>query len=168
MGWAEHVTHMEQYRNGPPLWVRRQHARLSRSGPGFDPRSGQVSWVRFCSWFFLTCKTNVRKLWAPKVPEYHLAVIIITKNDGRQWPEVLTRPKTLNIHTYIQYRNAYRVLVGKSEGKRLLERLRRRSEDDIEMDLREVSCEPGDWIDLAENWDQWRAYVRAEMNLRVS
>ena len=31
----------------PPLWARRQHARLSRSGPGFDPRSGQVSWVRF-------------------------------------------------------------------------------------------------------------------------
>ena len=37
------------YRNyiGPPLWSKWQHARLSRSGPGFDPRSGQVSWVRF-------------------------------------------------------------------------------------------------------------------------
>ena len=33
--------------NCPPLWARWQHARLSRSGPGFDPRSGQVSWVRF-------------------------------------------------------------------------------------------------------------------------
>ena len=32
---------------GPPLWARRQHARLSRSGTGVDPRSGQVSWVRF-------------------------------------------------------------------------------------------------------------------------
>ena len=57
----------------PPLWARRQHARLSRSGPEFDPRSGQVYWVRF----FPTCKTNFRKLQAPKVPEYHLAIIII-------------------------------------------------------------------------------------------
>ena len=32
---------------GPPLWNKRQHARLSRSGPRFNPRSGQVSWVRF-------------------------------------------------------------------------------------------------------------------------
>ena len=61
------------YNNCPPLWSKWQHARLSRSGPKFDPRSGQVSWVRF----FLTSKTNVRKLQAPKVPEYHLAVVII-------------------------------------------------------------------------------------------
>ena len=53
----------------PPLWARRYHAHLSRSGPGFDPRSGQVSCMRFFSEFFLTCKTNVGKLQAPKVPE---------------------------------------------------------------------------------------------------
>ena len=62
---------------GLPLWSRRQHARLSRSGPGFDPRSGQVSWVMFFSGFFLTCKTNVRKLQAHKFPEYHLTAIIL-------------------------------------------------------------------------------------------
>ena len=45
----------------------------------FDPRSGQVSWVRF----FLTCKTNVRKLYAPKVSEYHLAIIIIHNHSLR-------------------------------------------------------------------------------------
>ena len=65
-----------------------------------------------------------------------------------------------------QSRNAYRVLVGKLEEKRPLGRPRRRWEDNIKMDLREVGCNPGDWIDLAEDRDQWRAYVRAVMNLR--
>ena len=65
-----------------------------------------------------------------------------------------------------QSRNAYRVLVGKPEEKRPLRRPRRRWEDNIRMDLREGGCDPGEWIDL-EDWDQWRAYVRAVMNLRV-
>ena len=51
--------------------------RLSRSGPGFDPRSGRVSWVRFFSEFFFICKTNVGKIQAQEVLEYHLAVIMI-------------------------------------------------------------------------------------------
>ena len=54
-----------------------------------------------------------------------------------------------------QSRNAYRVLVGKPEGKRPLGRPRRRWEDNIRMDLREVVCGPGEWIDLAEDRDQW-------------
>ena len=66
-----------------------------------------------------------------------------------------------------QSRNAYRVLVGKPEGKRPLGRPRHRWEDNIKMDLREVVCDPGEWINLAEDRDQWRAYVRAVMNLRV-
>ena len=66
-----------------------------------------------------------------------------------------------------QSRNAYRVLVGKPEGKRPLGRPRQRWEDNIKMDLREVGCDPGEWIDLAEDRDQWRVYVRAVMNLRV-
>ena len=61
-------------------------------------------------------------------------------------------------------RNAYRILMGKLEGKRPLGRPRRRLEDNIKMDLREVGCDPGEWIDLAEDRDQWRAYVRAVMN----
>ena len=64
----------------------------------------------------------------------------------------------------VQFRNAYRVLVGKPEGKRSLGRLRRRWEDNINMDLREVGCDPRDWIDLVEDRDQWWAYVRAVMN----
>ena len=66
-----------------------------------------------------------------------------------------------------QSRNAFRVLMGKPEGKKPLGRPRRRSEDNIRMDLREMGCDPGEWIDLAEDRDQWLAYVRAVMNLRV-
>ena len=62
-----------------------------------------------------------------------------------------------------QYRNAYRVLVGKPEGKRL----KRRWEDNIKMDLRVVGCDPGDRLYVTEDRDQWQAYVRAVMNLRV-
>ena len=64
-------------------------------------------------------------------------------------------------------RNAYRVLVGKPEGKRPLGRQRHRWEDNIKIDLREVGCDSRDWKALAEDRDQWRAYVRAVMNLRV-
>ena len=59
------------------------------------------------------------------------------------------------------------VLVGKAEGKRPLGRPRHRWEDKIKMDLREVGCDPGEWISFAEDRDQWQAYVRAIMNLRV-
>ncbi|KAJ4441938.1 hypothetical protein ANN_11801 [Periplaneta americana] len=64
-------------------------------------------------------------------------------------------------------RNAYRVLVGRPEGKRPLGRPRRRWEDNIKMDLREVGYDDRDWINLAQDRDRWRAYVRAAMNLRV-
>ncbi|KAJ4444847.1 hypothetical protein ANN_06644 [Periplaneta americana] len=64
-------------------------------------------------------------------------------------------------------RNAYRVLVGRLEAKRPLGRPRRRWEDNIKMNLREVGYDGGDWINLAQDRDQWRAYVRAAMNLRV-
>ena len=66
-----------------------------------------------------------------------------------------------------QFRNKYRVLVGKPESKRPLGGLRDRWEDNIKMDLREVGCDPRDWIALAEDKDQWQAYVRAVMNLWV-
>ncbi|KAJ4426744.1 hypothetical protein ANN_26543 [Periplaneta americana] len=64
-------------------------------------------------------------------------------------------------------RNAYRVLVGRPEGKIPLGRPRRRWEDDIKMDLREVGYDDRDWINIAQDRDRWRAYVRAAMNLRV-
>ncbi|KAJ4451316.1 hypothetical protein ANN_02777 [Periplaneta americana] len=64
-------------------------------------------------------------------------------------------------------RNGYRVLVGRPEGKRPLGRPRRRWEDNINMDLREVGYDDRDWINLAQDRDRWRAYVRAAMNLRL-
>jgi hypothetical protein len=64
-------------------------------------------------------------------------------------------------------RNAYRILVGKPEGKRPLGRPRRRWVDNIKMDLREIGWDGVDWIDLARNRDQWRALVNTVMNFRV-
>ena len=61
----------------------------------------------------------------------------------------------------------YRVLMGKPGGKRPLRKHRRRWEDNIKMDLREVGCESMDWIELAQDRDTWRALVNAVMNLRV-
>jgi hypothetical protein len=64
-------------------------------------------------------------------------------------------------------RGAYRALVGKPEGRRPLERPRRRWEDNIKTDLREVGWGGMDWINLTQARDRWRALVNAVMNLRV-
>jgi hypothetical protein len=63
-------------------------------------------------------------------------------------------------------RNAYRTLVGKPEGKRPLGRARRRWVDNIKMDLRGIGLDGTDWIDLAQDRDQWRALVKTVMNLQ--
>jgi hypothetical protein len=57
--------------------------------------------------------------------------------------------------------------VGKPEGKRPLERLRCRWEDNIKMDLQEVGCGGMDWIELTQDRYSWRELVNAVMNLRV-
>jgi hypothetical protein len=54
-------------------------------------------------------------------------------------------------------RNAYRILVGKPEGKKPLGRPRRRCVDNIKMDLEEIGWDGVDWIELAQDRDQWRA-----------
>jgi hypothetical protein len=64
-------------------------------------------------------------------------------------------------------RGACRALVGKPEGKRPLGRLRRRWEDNIKTDFREVGWEGADWVDLAQDRDKWRAVVYTVMNLQV-
>jgi hypothetical protein len=64
-------------------------------------------------------------------------------------------------------RGAYRVLVGRPEGKRPLGRPRRRWKDNIKMDLREIEIDGENWIRLAQNRVQWRAFVSTVMNLRV-
>ena len=64
-------------------------------------------------------------------------------------------------------RGVYRVLVGKSEGKRPLGRPRLRWENNIKMDLQEVGGGFWDWMELAQDRDRWRALVSTVMNLRV-
>jgi hypothetical protein len=64
-------------------------------------------------------------------------------------------------------RNAYRILVGKPEGKRSLRRPRRRWVDSIKLELREIGWDGMDWIDLAQDRDQWRALVNMVSNHRI-
>ena len=64
-------------------------------------------------------------------------------------------------------RGVHRVLVGKPEGKRPLGRPRCRWEDNIKMDLQEVGGGGGDWMELAQDRDRWRAFVNTVMNFRV-
>ena len=90
---------------------------------------------------------------------HELRIFIYFKSRRLRWAGHIARME--------QSRNAYRVLVGKPEGKRPLGRPRCRWEDNIKMDLREVGCDPGEWWDLTEDRDQWWAYVRAVMNLQV-
>jgi hypothetical protein len=68
--------------------------------------------------------------------------------------------------TYGEKRSAYRILVGRPEGSRQLDRPRRRSEDNIKMDLQEVEWGM-DWIELAQDRDRWRALVNAVMKLQI-
>jgi hypothetical protein len=64
-------------------------------------------------------------------------------------------------------RNSYRILVGKPEGKRPLGRTKRRWKDNIIKYLREIGWDSMDWIDLAQDRDQWGALVNMVMNLLV-
>jgi hypothetical protein len=64
-------------------------------------------------------------------------------------------------------RNAYRILMGKPEGKRSLGRPRHRWVDNIKIDLREIGWAGMDWIDLTQDRDHWRTLVNMVMNLRV-
>jgi hypothetical protein len=64
-------------------------------------------------------------------------------------------------------RNAYKIFVGKYEGKRSLGKPRRIWEDNIRMGLKEIGWEDVDWMHVAEDRDRWRAVVNTVMNLRV-
>jgi hypothetical protein len=64
-------------------------------------------------------------------------------------------------------RGVHRVLVGKPEGKMPLGKPRRRWEDNIKMDLQEVGGGRGDWMELAQDRDGWRAFVGTVRNFWV-
>ena len=78
---------------------------------------------------------------------------------------VLCRVIFFTIITFYQPINCeYTVLVGKPEGKRPLERPRRRWEDNIKMDLQEVEGGCWDWMELSLDRERWRALVSTVMN----
>jgi hypothetical protein len=83
----------------------------------------------------------------------------MTKSRGMKWAE--------HVAQMGREKNAYRILVGKPEGKRPLGRIRHRWVNNIKMDLREIGWDGTDWIDLAQDVDQWRTLVNTVMNLRV-
>jgi hypothetical protein len=64
-------------------------------------------------------------------------------------------------------RNAYRILAGKPEGKSPMGRPRCMWVDNIKIDLREMGWDGMDWIDVAQDTDQWRVFVNTVMNLRA-
>jgi hypothetical protein len=87
------------------------------------------------------------------------SIIRMTKSRRMKWAGHVARVR--------ETRNAYRILVGNSEGKRPLRRPKRRLVDNIKMELRELGWDCIDWIDLAQDRDQWRALVNAVINLRI-
>jgi hypothetical protein len=66
-----------------------------------------------------------------------------------------------------EVRGAYNILVGRPEGRRLLGRPKRRWEDNVKMDLREIGFGDVDWIHWAQDRNRWRALVNTVMNLLV-
>ena len=86
-------------------------------------------------------------------------IIRVIKSRKMRWAEHVARIGNS--------RGAYRVLIGKPEGKKLLGRPRRRWEDNIKMDLKEVGCEVIDWIDLPQAKDRWWTLVNVVISLRV-
>jgi hypothetical protein len=104
-----------------------------------------------------------RKLHNGEVRNLYLSTVIIRQIKSRRmrWAGHVARMG--------EGRNVYRVLVGKPGGKIPLGTSRRRWEDGIKMDLREIGWGGGrlEWIHLAQDRDHWRAFVNAVMNLRV-
>jgi hypothetical protein len=66
-----------------------------------------------------------------------------------------------------EMKNAKKITAGKREGKRPLRRSRRRWEDNIKMNHRDIRHEGVDWIHMAQDRDRWRVLVNTVMNLRV-
>jgi transcription termination factor 2 len=87
------------------------------------------------------------------------SIIRIIKSRRMRWAGHVARME--------EKRNAYRLLVGKPEGKRLLGRPRRRWVDNIRMDLGEVGWGDVDWIGMAQDRNRWRALINSVLNLRV-
>jgi len=86
-------------------------------------------------------------------------IVLVVKLRRMRWAGHVTRMG--------EDRGVHRVLVGKPEGKRPLGRPRHRWEDNIKMDLQEVGVGRGDWKELAQDRDRWRALVGTVRDFRV-
>jgi hypothetical protein len=86
-------------------------------------------------------------------------IVRVIKSKGMRWAGHVARMG--------EGRGVTRVLVGRPKGKRPLGRPRRRWEDNIKMDLGEIGIDGANWIRLAQDRVQWRAFVNMVMNLRV-
>jgi hypothetical protein len=102
-----------------------------------------------------------RKLHNKKLNDlYSLPIIVrVVKSRRMRWEGHVARMG--------EDRDVYRVLVGKPEGERPLGKPRRRWEDNIKMDLQEIGGGRGDWMELAQDRDKWRALVGTVRNFRV-
>ena len=85
--------------------------------------------------------------------------VTVIKSRRLRWAGHVTRME--------EGRSAIKILTGKPIGKRPLGRLRRRWEDNIRMDLKEIGINSGNWVDSAQDRNYWRVLVNAELNLRV-
>ena len=87
-----------------------------------------------------------------------LYILRVIKSRSLRWAGHVARMKD---------RSGFKILTGKPTGKRPLGRPRRRWEDNIRMDLKGISINRRNWVDLAQDRDYWRAPVNAALNLRV-
>jgi hypothetical protein len=103
-----------------------------------------------------SCRVNATCLLFVTLRKIHLIRIIKSK---MRWAGYVARMG--------EKRNAYRLLVGKPDGKKPLGRPRRRRVNNIRMDLGEVGLGDVDWIGLAKDRNRWRALANSVLNLRV-
>jgi len=85
--------------------------------------------------------------------------VSVIKSRRLRWAEHVARMK--------EGRSAFKIVIGKPTGKRLLVRPRRRWKDNIRMDLEEIGINAGNKVDSAKDRNYWRALVNAALNLRV-
>jgi hypothetical protein len=102
-----------------------------------------------------------RKLYNDELRDLYSSpnIVRVIKSRRMRWAGHVAR--------MVEGRGVYRVLVGRPESKRPLGRPRCRWEDNIKMDLREIAISGVNWIQLAQDRVQWRAFVNTVMNLLV-
>jgi hypothetical protein len=106
----------------------------------------------------LPCASTIRRA---------ATVIIIAAVKGEAQSNIKGRGARASFMAHPLYIHYIHYMVGKPEGKRPLGRPRRRWVDNIKLDLREIGWDGMDWIDLAQDRDQWRALVNTVTNFRV-